>query len=261
MVFIFMKVLMQLLLPPSGILILIVAGFLLLRSHRIAGRLFIACGFLLLYLLSIGPVADALIRPLEASYPPLKEEPVRAKTIVVLGGGVNDLSWIGLASEPAEASRARLIAGIKLHRSLHLPLIFSGGSGDPRNPAASDAEAMGREAMALGFSDRDLTLETKSRNTLENAKAVRNILNGGRIILVTSASHMRRAAAMFRAQGFEVLPAPTAYISEQLPFTFYSLIPQAGTLSVSCAALYEYLSLAWYGIRGDLQDNSPGLKQ
>jgi len=252
MFFVISKVLLMLILPPAGLLILMAAGFAIVKSHRLTGRLLIASGFLLLYLLSISPVSDALIKPLETSYPPLKGKVINADAIVVLGGGVMDLSWLGLEPMPGGTSLERLIYGITLSRRLHLPVVISGGSGNPQNPAVSEAEALRRTASDIGISTRDMVLEGKSRNTLENARAVRNIVKGKRIILVTSASHMRRASAMFRAQGFDVVAAPTNYVSEQLRITQFSWIPRLHSLGVSSSALYEYLSLAWYGIKGDL---------
>jgi uncharacterized SAM-binding protein YcdF (DUF218 family) len=64
-------------------------------------------------------------------------------------------------------------------------------------------------------------VENRSRNTLENAREVRKILKGKRIILATSAYYMRRAVAMSRRQGFTVIPSPTFYLVQTrrpLPF-------------------------------------------
>ncbi len=252
MVFVVSKILLLLILPPAGPLFLAAAGFLIIRKYHRLGRAFIISGFVLLYLLSIQPVTDLLMRPLERSFPPLRTTAVRANAIVVLSGGVKDLSWVGLKSEPSEASLERLLAGVRLYKALHLPLVLSGGSGDPTNPEISEADAMARVAANLGVPRKDIVVERKSRNTIESAKALKKILRGKRIILVTSAFHMKRASAMFKAQGLDVIPAPAGYASEQRGFSLFTLIPTADHLCTSAAALHEYLSFLWYKGRGDI---------
>ena len=250
--FVISKILMILILPPAGPLILAAAGFVIIRRYRRAGRVLIISGFVALYLLSIQPVSDVLMRPLEKSFPPLKGSEGRANVIVVLSGGVKDLSWVGLQSEPSEVSLERLIAGVRLSQVLHLPLVLSGGSGDPTNLEMYEAEAMARVAADIGVPRKDIVVERKSRNTIESARAVGKILAGRRIILVTSAFHMKRASAMFKAQGLEVLPAPAGYTTDQRGLSLFFLFPTADNLHVSTMAMHEYLSYVWYKGRGDI---------
>lgn len=252
MFFIISKVLLYLVLPPSGILILMAIGFLIVKQRRMAGWGFIAVGFLLLYGLSTDPLVNSLITPLETHHPPLKDKTVHADAIVVLTGGVRDLSRLGLGPEPSETSLERLIEGVKLYRVLRRPLIIAGGTGSLMHSQIPEAEAMARAASDLGVLEQDIVLENKSRNTLESARAVRGLLKGDRIILVTSAFHMKRSVALFKKQGFDVVPAPVGYRSEQRPLTCLSFIPRAGNLSSSSFALAEYLSFIWYAMRGDL---------
>jgi uncharacterized SAM-binding protein YcdF (DUF218 family) len=250
--FIFLKIVQRLILPPASPLLLMLIGLLLVRSRRNLGRLFIATGFLLLYGLSINPVSSALIAPLEEGFRPANVKLVKADVIVVLGGGAIDRSWLGLDPEPGEGSTQRVAAGIKLYRVLHVPVLLSGGSGDPAQPQLSDADAMARTAIDLGVPEKDIIIENKSRNTLESARAVKGMLKGNRIFLVTSAYHMKRSVAMFKKQGFEVVPAPAGYRAERRPATFLSFIPNAASLSTSAVALSEDISFLWYSMTGGL---------
>jgi uncharacterized SAM-binding protein YcdF (DUF218 family) len=248
------RTLQSLLLPPTGLLLLMAAGFAVKGICRMFGRLLIATGFILLYVVSVEPVSDALIRPLERAYPPLGAAPKgrSADAVVVLGGGVRDLAWIGLDPEPSEMSLERVVAAIRLVRSSHLPLVLVGGSGDPSKPGIGDADAMARAALGLGVPRRDLMVIGTAQNTVESAAAVGERLKGKRIILVTSGFHMRRSVGMFRKKGFQVIPAPCGYRGEKNALTFRSFIPRADCLYTSHVALAEYLSLAWYTVRGDL---------
>jgi uncharacterized SAM-binding protein YcdF (DUF218 family) len=248
----FLKLLQRLVLPPASILLLLIFGFLLVRFRRNLGRLFIAIGCLLLYGLSISPVSSALIAPLERDFQPVNAKLVKADVIVVLGGGTRDRSWLGLRPEPAEESLKRVVAAVKLYKTVHIPVLLTGGTGDLAQSQLSDADAMARTALDLGVLEKDIRIETISRNTLESARAVKDMIKGNRIVLVTSAFHMKRSVALFKKQGFEVVPAPAGFRSGQRPFSVFSIIPSADNLSSSSLALAEHLSLGWYSMTGDL---------
>jgi uncharacterized SAM-binding protein YcdF (DUF218 family) len=252
MFFVISKVLLYLVLPPSGIMILMAIGFLIVKQRRVVGWGLIVFGFLLLYGLSTGPVSNSLIIPLETSYPPLRDKTVHADAIVVLTGGVSDLSRLGLEPEPSDLSLERLVKGVMLYRVLRRPLMIAGGSGSLIHSKLLEADAMARAAVDLGVLEQDIVIENKSRNTMESAGAVRGLLKGKRIILVTSAFHMKRSVALFKKQGFDVVPAPTGYLALHQPVSWYSFIPGAAGLATSSVALSEYISFAWYSMKGDL---------
>ncbi len=245
--FIFLKTALFLILPPASLVIIMAAGFLI-GSRRILGRLLITVGFLLLYLLSISPVSDVLLQPLETGFPPWKDGSAKADAIVVLGGGVRDLAWLEQPFEPSCSSKERVVRGITIYRKHRLPLVFLGGNGDPSRTAGPEADAMARTALELGVPARDVKAENKSRNTLESAKALKGMIKGRDIILVTSAFHLKRASAMFKKQGFRVMPAPAGYRYEQKKLTLYSFIPHAENLDDSSTAVYEYACLLWYSL-------------
>ena len=250
MVFILSRTIQALILPPASLLILILAGAILYRRRRAAGRALIALGALLLYLLSLPLTAGLLLRPLEAFAPPLDTREVRADAVVVLGSGVLDLSWVPAPAQPSETAMSRAIAGILLAKQLGLPLVLSGGSGEIAPGAVREADALAEMAMRFGIPREQIKIEALSRTTQENASQVRALLPGDRIVLVTSAFHMRRATACFKKQGFTVLPAPAAYRTGTSPSSLSDLLPRAGHLEASSLALSEYLSTTWYRVRG-----------
>jgi uncharacterized SAM-binding protein YcdF (DUF218 family) len=250
--FIITKILLLLLLPPTSILALAFLGFLLMWSHRLLGRLLITAAFLLLYGLSISPVSDALITPLEADYRPLDVKSVKADVIVVLGGGAVDLSALGLEPVPNDGSLERTVAAVKLYRSLHIPIVVTGGAGDPARPQLSDAAPMARIALDLGVPKKDITVDNASFNTLASARNMKAAFAGKRMVLVTSAYHLKRSVALFQKQGLEVIPHPSGFKSGQRDRSFYAAIPRLEFLNTSSAALSERLSLTWYRLRKEL---------
>ncbi len=252
--FTFTKIVQVLLLPPGVFLLLMAMGFMIRKECRMFGRLLIASGFVLLYLVSIRPVSNTLMEPLERTHPPLNitREQVKADAIVVLAGGVRDLSWLKLGPQPSESSLERTAEGVRIFRITRLPLMLVGGSGDPYWEKVSEAEAMARIASGLGVPDKSIIVIDSVRNTLESARAVKRELKGKRIILVTSASHLARASGMFKKLGFEVIPAPCGFRAERKKRSFFTFLPGADSLLTSSYAFAEYMSLAWYTMNGDL---------
>jgi len=250
MLFTITKVIQTLILPPGGLLLLFLAGAALGRWHRNAGRALMALAATLLYLLSLPLTADLLIRPLESFAKPLSERSVAADAVVVLGSGVRDLSWVPAQPAPSETALARLTAGVVLAKRHRLPLVLAGGSGEIADVKVREADAMARIAGELGMDRSKLLLDKRSRNTLENAAEVRKLMAGTRIILVTSAYHMKRSSAMFMKQGFTVISAPTAFRTETRPSSPANLLPRMTALDASSLALSEYLSLFWYRLAG-----------
>jgi uncharacterized SAM-binding protein YcdF (DUF218 family) len=252
MSFIVTKTLLFLLLPPASILLLMFLGFLLMGSHRCLGRLMITAAFILLYSLSISPVSDALIAPLEAEYRPLDVKNVKADLIVVLGCGAVDLSSLGLDPLPNAGSLERVVAAVKLYRLLHIPMVITGGAGDPARPQLSDAAPMARIAVDLGVPKKDVIVDNASFNTLASAMNMKAKFAGKRMILVTSAYHLKRSVAMFQKQGLDVLPHPSGFQSAPRDRTFHDAIPRLEFLGISSRALSERLSFSWYRLKKDL---------
>jgi uncharacterized SAM-binding protein YcdF (DUF218 family) len=248
--FILGKIVQSLLLPPASILLLMLAGLFVIRRRRTAGQVLVGIGMVLLYLLSLPAVADMLLRPLESAYPPFAGKGVKADAVVVLTGGVRDLSWIPAPPAPAEESLDRLVVGIQIAASHRLPLVISGGTGAIAPTSVREADVMADTAVRLGFPSRDIVIENSSRNTLESAEAVAAMMPEKTIILVTSAYHLRRSVAMFRKQGFSVIAAPAGYNLRSRAASLSDLIPRAGNLDASSTALSEYTSLAWYTLTG-----------
>ena len=88
MLFTLKKIVGGLLLPLPALLLLIGIGIALLWFSRFqrTGKLCVSLGWLLLTLLSLQPVADSLLKPIEDTYPTWRgEQPVNY--VVVLGGG------------------------------------------------------------------------------------------------------------------------------------------------------------------------------
>jgi uncharacterized SAM-binding protein YcdF (DUF218 family) len=241
-------------LPPGLFILLLVLalGLLRFRKKKAATAVLLAVAGLL-YLLSIEPVKDTLILPLENSFAPLSESAgTGAGMIVILGGGVT-------ASSPEEGGRSslspaalkRVYYGARLHKQRGLPVLVSGGQG--LRTSETEARVAARVLRELGVPAEKIFEEQTSRNTWENAAAVKRLFSPSRVILVTSAYHMRRSVFAFRRQSIDCLPAPTDYRSQRSGYTFLSFLPDILELMDSWRALKEYTGLLAYRLAGTLK--------
>ena len=252
MLFSLQKMIWYLAMPPSSLIILMIIGLVIAGKRRFTGGAVVLLGLILLYSLSLEPVAEALLRPLESAAPFVQHLPAKADTVVVPGGGSVDLTWADAPPVPNAETWTRLIKGIEIARKLNVPLVLTGGNGEPFATALNDADVMAQAAFALGMPRSQVIVENRSRNTLENSHAVRRIVKGDRIILVTSAYYMKRALILFRKRGFSVVPVPAYPLVQARKRGFHTVIPSAANLAKSSVALAEWLSLGWWGIRGEL---------
>lgn len=243
--FIFKKILTSFLMPP-GIFIVLLVGFgiwFLLKKQWKAGMANLSIG-IFIWLLSISPVADTMLRGLESDFK-IPENP-RGDVIILLGGGVYDkvpdLSGIGA---PSEEMLTRLVGAVRLQKRLDVPVIISGGAVfKNRKP---EAPIVKRFFVDLGIPSGQIIIEDKSRDTIENAKYTKAICekNGfKKPILVTSASHMRRSLMSFEKAGMNVIPVPANFRTWVRNYGWEDFLPKG--FENSHRALHEYLGLLFY---------------
>jgi len=234
----FLKKLIAYFILPPGLLVVAFAVLGILTKRKLAKL--IAFSFaLFVYLLSIEPIKDLLYKPLEDAYPvPSKLE---GDAIVILGGGAYNTGIL------KEDSTKRLLTGFVLHKQTNLPIILSGGASIGALP---EAEVMKGLLLTLGVDKSKIHMDVNSRDTEENAQEVKKLcerLGCKRVVLVTSAYHMRRAVLAFQRAGLEVVPYPTDF-KRDMRYNLYSLLPKMGVFADSCKALREYLGLVWYSL-------------
>lgn len=248
------------LLFPVGLVILIclVAAALAWRARaRRAGAaaLFAA---VLLYAAASPVLSNRLMVGLEKHHAPLLENP-RAAAIVLLGGGVAPFLPPRVYPE-TNSSGDRVIHAVRLWNQGLAPLVVTTGGTIAFMMEASTTEA---DLYALlltqtfGVPDSAVVPMSLSRNTHEDALLTAALFDSLRlekdILLVTSASHMRRSAALFRKQGFIVHPAPTDFRGNlNSGFLAYELLPMAWALEQTTTALHEYVGMWAYKVLGRL---------
>ncbi len=208
----------------------------------------------LIVVISTPLVGDLALASLESSVDPAAGDPVRADTIVVLSAGLRIDDEAGERVRLDESSMHRCLHAARLYwRAGRCRVVLTGGKVDRDDPGPTYAAAMHGFMRELGIPAEDMVLEEKASNTYENALFSTPIIEektGGRIWLVTDASHMVRAERCFRALGIEVVPAPCDLLSRGLRLESTSFVPSSiGAARVSRAA-HEWLGRVWYRLRG-----------
>jgi uncharacterized SAM-binding protein YcdF (DUF218 family) len=247
--FVLKKIACSLLAPPGVILALLVLGLVRLGGGR--GRVLLLLAASLLYLLSTAPGMDLLVVPLESRFPPLADpRPTKATAIVVLAAGGQEVPGTPVHAALGAHSMARLVEGVRLWRLLdgQAKLILAGGSAQGGTPVAW---LMAETAEGcLGVSAQSLVTEPQGYDTGHSARLLAPSLRAKRFILVTSALHMPRSVADFRARGLSPVPAPTDYLQGGNSYSLYSFLPSGATLYASGMAIHEWLGLLWQRAAG-----------
>jgi uncharacterized SAM-binding protein YcdF (DUF218 family) len=244
--YIFKKIVSKFFFPMPMCFIISFVGlyFLWFTTRHRLGKIFISAGLCMIYLLSCGPLSYSLLNPLERKYPS-REPEISAKFVVVLGGGYISNPQLPVSSQLNPFSLSRLTEGIRLYRRHPGAKIVFTGYGC----SAGMADA----ASSVGVRDEDIIIEAESRDTKDEAKNVKPIVRESPFILVTSASHMPRAMAMFKKQGMNPAPFPVGHlIRGEHEIQPDMLFPSAFTLYRSERAVYEYLGLIWAKLRGQI---------
>lgn len=251
MLFTLKKVIGGMLLPLPFLLFMIGLAICLLWFSRFqkTAKGLLTASWLVLLLLSLQPVADGLLRPIEDRYPTLHtSEPV--KYIVVLGGGYTwNPDWAP-SSNLINNSLPRVTEGVRLWlANPEATMIFTGAPA--RTNPVSTAEAGARVAESLGVPrSRIVTLDTP-KDTEEEAAAVAATIGSQPFILVTSASHLPRAMIFFRQQGLNPIPAPANQLAIDSPLNFWErMIPSPNWLMHSDRVGYETLGRVWQWLKG-----------
>lgn len=215
MLFTLKKVIGGMLLPLPLMLLIIGVGLALLWFSRFqkTGKVFISVGWLALLLLSLQPVSDHLLRPIENRYPTW-QGPQKVEYIVVLGGGY---TW-----NPQWAPSSNLINN-----------------------------SLPRVAQSLGVPRNDIITLDKPKDTEEEAAAVKQAIGDAPFLLVTSASHLPRAMIFFQHAGLNPLPAPANQLAIDSPLNPWErAIPSPVWLMHSDRAGYETLGRLWQWLKG-----------
>ena len=253
-----MAALAKALLQPVALLWLALLGsagwFIYKRKYRMAA---LQGGLaLVLFILGSSPLAGELLSRLEAPYGRTNWENLpETDAVVVLGGYVSggDEELTGIdASEGFD----RILTGIELVRAGKADRLFVGG-GMYRSNEGRKSEFSVIEPWIRRWDLTDVQIDTlgDSGNTYGESQAGRKLMakNGWKTtLLVTSASHMKRAEAVFLSSGVDVTPVACGFDAWQHRRD-WKFFPSIGRLKTVQIWMYESVGWMYYRSKGWIQ--------
>jgi uncharacterized SAM-binding protein YcdF (DUF218 family) len=248
---------------PSNMIaaICVVGAILLLTGWQRRGAQVVTFGILLLLLVGYSPAANVLLLSLTERFPAWQAGGRDADGIIVLGGAIDSEATAARGALEVNSAAERIFAMLDLARRFpKARIVFTGGSGNLFENSVSEAPVAGKLLESSGIPVDRITLETESRTTDENAVFTRRLVSpkpGERWLLVTSAFHMPRSMAMFRAAGFDVEAYPVdwrtrGWVDAAVPFDSLS----AGLARTDVAA-HEWTGLLIYWLSGRSKELFP----
>lgn len=241
--------------PSTFVLILLViAALLLFTRARRWGRGLVVVAAALYFIGGILPLSTWLTLPLEQRFPRANLSGDELTGIIVLGGAEDARIASGRHVHAINESGERITeAAVLALRYPRAKLVFTSNAAEFGGTRTTGAETANQIFRDLGIAPDRLIPESASRNTWENALFTKELLQpqpGQRWLVVTSASHMPRAMAVFRKVGFPVEPWPVDYRTAG-PGDAWTLFeaPTEGLKRLELA-VHEWIGLIAYRLMG-----------
>ena len=180
---------------------------------------------------------------LEGCYPPVAAESVEAgEVIVLLGGGIG-----------REESMPYPEMWDGADRVWHAARLWHAGKAKTIYCTdAREATASGPLLKDLGVPETAIQYGEEVANTADEARTVAKRFPGQKVLLVTSAWHMKRAHGLFRKAGVNAIPCATDHEAtvhcRGKGVTATSFLPAAEYLFQNAVLLKEIIANVGYGI-------------
>ncbi|MEM7196081.1 MAG: YdcF family protein [Pseudomonadota bacterium] len=246
---------------PVGVLTCLLALYVVSKlTGRNALSRIVGSMFLILFFVFTSPVVGTrMMGYVESQYPakPIAELP-KTRWAVTLGGS------IGLPVEPRNdidltttSDRVLHTAKLFLAGKVDRILLTGGNVFEGYHPVA-EAEYVAELLQTWGVPAGAIHIEAESQTTYENAVNARSLLQsvgyaGEPLLLVTSASHMPRAMAVFRSQNINAVAAATdVSVTEQQSPGVFRWIPSAAALGQITRAWHEIFGIWVYRLQGKI---------
>ncbi|HEX8312595.1 MAG TPA: YdcF family protein [Chthoniobacteraceae bacterium] len=209
-----------LLVEPVGFVWLVLLVLTVLLWRKKCRGFAVTTGSLAAVLTLLGgtPLPGRLISALERPYAGVRIDDLpTADAIVMLGGGSSPALHEAAGFRLTRAGD-RLVMGVELIRRGKAPVLVLGGAGTRLDGQFRLESEMVRDWItSWNLTSAPVIALDYCRNTREEAQRLRDLApehGWRRILLVSSACHMPRAAATFQRHGFEVIPVPCNFVSE-----------------------------------------------
>ena len=251
LIYILSKIL-PLIFQPVGLTLILI--FLFLKSKK---RWIIYLALATLWSFSTHFIAYFLINIVENPWHQKSVDSIStANAIVVLSGGLQPFGNKLIKHEWQDPDR--FFFGIDLLKANKAPyIVFTGGIRPLQKKSNPESIQYIEKAMSFGINENQILTTGFAKNTRDEAFRVKELFLGkfqkekNRIILVTSAFHMKRAKKIFERQSFEVIPFPVdfknfEYQDKSFIGFLFRFSPNVTNLSKSSLAIREIMGRIIY---------------
>ncbi len=255
--FYFLSKAFDFLLMPLSLLFMILL-FSLYKLPASGYKRWLAVALLLLYAFSNNFIVNQAF--LRWEYPPknIRDLPGTYDTGILLTGGIIHITRLDTDHPAAGNSADRLLQTFLLYKAGKIRKILISGTDNKRRRELDLADGQQSRALliAWGVPAGDIYLEEESRNTRENALLSAGLLKdrameNDKLLLITSAFHLRRAAGCFEKAGLQVDVFPCDFYGGRFSYTAKRLLaPDGQALGNFTLLWHELVGYAIYTLMG-----------
>lgn len=211
-----------LLIEPVGFLWACLLVLTLALVRRRLWRLATLSAFVVVAITVIGSTGlpGAMLASLERPYAGVKIDALPVCDAVVMLGGGTEPSRYEVGTLHFNQAGDRVLMAVELIRLGKAPVLVLGGAGAPLDGEVKvEADLLARLLAEWKLTPAPTTVVSLGQcsSTRDEAARVMKLANERgwkRVLLVTSANHMRRASAVFQTTGVSVVPAPCGFLTE-----------------------------------------------
>lgn len=250
----FLKVLAPLF-EPVGMawFALLLAAAICSRRRRWLGATVLLATALGLWAIAQPPLVAPLMGELERPWlQSTVDQAPAADAVIVLGGGWRE-SPHEFAGFDLTAAADRLMTGIELcQRGRAAALVLGGDPPISAGGSSPDTEQVRRWLERWGLAKVPFHTLGPVINTRDEAVSARELIQRQkwkRVLLVTSAFHMRRALAVFAKEGVAVHPVACDFQAERLPAASLSWKPFPDAEAIAVLDLWWHEQVGWLAYR------------
>ena len=192
------------------IFITLLSIFLYFIKLRRLSLIIFLINFVFIVIISFLPIGSYLIYNIEKEYHSYIKPPEQVDGILILGGATDPLLFNEYNQISLNGSAERLVESVMIIKKFEkAKVIFSGGSGVVNRSDLGHSKVAKFFYKKIGIEIEKIIFEDDSRNTYENiiySKKIANPKINENWLLITSASHMKRALLIADKNNWKLIP-------------------------------------------------------
>ncbi len=254
--FFWLSKLLWMVVAPGSLLVLcaLIGWIAVLRGYGRVAKWSLSLLISAMLVISIYPIGHWMLMPLETRFETNPKLPEHIDGIIVLSGSENTLTANHWQQTEFGATVDRNLAFLALgYQYPEAKMVFTGGTGNLMNQHLKQADVAKQLYIDLNFDISRIQFETQARNTAENAKLTKQLIQPKADevwLLVTTAWHMPRSVGLFCKLDWSVTPYPVDHWT--LPDSVSAIPVWSFTrhLQILDMATKEWLGLLSYYLLG-----------